>query len=108
MQSCSKTKRLKQLKERDFDILIIDEAHHAVAKTYQKIINELGFNKDKPLVSFMATPTRQDSKKLGNTFEKITYFNSFGTKTFPQEGIISVLILLSTTYLHTPLFSSHF
>jgi superfamily II DNA or RNA helicase len=45
VQSCSRPKRLVKLKEQGFEILLIDEAHHASADSYQKIIEELGFKK---------------------------------------------------------------
>lgn len=67
VQSCSKPKRLKQLKAQGFDILMIDEAHHAVSDSYQKIINTLGFLKgsNKLLIGVTATPQRADKKRAG-------------------------------------------
>ncbi|MDD5651723.1 MAG: DEAD/DEAH box helicase family protein, partial [Candidatus Nanoarchaeia archaeon] len=55
IQTCCISKEL--LKEQ-FDILIIDEAHHSAAKTYKKLIDELGFgdNSSKLLIGFTATP----------------------------------------------------
>lgn len=43
-QTCCRSSCLKQLKEKDFDILMIDETHHAPANTYQRIVKELGFS----------------------------------------------------------------
>ena len=75
VQTCVSPKRLVQLKKENFEILMIDEAHHSTAKTYQKIINELGFSGDnkKLLVGLTATPMRSDKKNLGDLFDKIVY-----------------------------------
>lgn len=43
------------------DMVIIDEAHHQMANTYQKIID---FFKDSKIVSLTATPFRSDGKKI--------------------------------------------
>ncbi len=95
VQSCCRSKRLKQLREKDFDILMIDEAHHAAASTYQKIINALGFQskdiqKNKLLIGFTATPKRSDKKELGNTFDKITFSKSI--EELIKEGYLSPVI----------------
>lgn len=81
VQSCSRQKKLDLLKESGFDILMIDEAHHATADSYQKIINELGFRQDKAklLIGVTATPNRTDKQCLSKTFKKITYSRSIST-----------------------------
>lgn len=78
--TCSRPKRLEQLKEQNFEILIIDEAHHAAADTYQRIIEELGFkNQGKLLIGVTATPERNDDKGLLDVFEKIVFSRSIST-----------------------------
>lgn len=74
-QTCCRPNSLRQLKEKGFDILMIDETHHAPAETYQKIIQELGFaaGTKKLLVGVTATPMRSDKKELGDFFDKIVY-----------------------------------
>ena len=81
VQSCCKPKRLAHLKDSEFNIFLIDEAHHATAESYQKIIKELGFHSDKTklLLGVTATPNRSDKDSLGETFEKITYSRSIAT-----------------------------
>ena len=66
-QTCSRPRCLKQLKKKGFDILMIDETHHAPASTYQRIIKELGFGDKtkKLLIGVTATPMRSDKKQLG-------------------------------------------
>lgn len=79
--TCCRPKRLAQLKEQGFEMLIVDEAHHAVADTYRRIIDELGFkdNKDKLLIGVTATPERNDKKGLLDIFEKIVFSRSIST-----------------------------
>lgn len=81
VQSCSRPKRLERLKEQGFELMMIDEAHHSSADSYQNVINDLGFGIDskKLLVGVTATPQRADSQTLGSTFEKITFSRSIGT-----------------------------
>lgn len=74
-QTCCIPKNLTQLKEKGFDILMIDETHHASAETYQRIIRELDFvsGTKKLLIGVTATPMRSDKKEIGNFFDKIVY-----------------------------------
>jgi len=89
VQSCSK--RLEQLKEKDFSVLLIDEAHHAESPSYQKIIKELGFGDDKKLlVGVTATPQRADKKSLTNTFETVAYARTIGS--LIKEGFLSAVV----------------
>jgi DNA repair protein RadD len=53
---------------RDPDLLIIDEAHHAVAGSYDKIIRRFS---DAKIVGVTATPQRLDGRGLGTHFSKL-------------------------------------
>lgn len=66
----SLTHRLDKFKSDEFDMIIIDEAHHAAATSYKKIIN---YFKPRLLLGFTATPNRGDSVRLDDVFEKIIY-----------------------------------
>jgi superfamily II DNA or RNA helicase len=48
------------------DLVIVDEAHHARAKTYRKIIDSYP---DAVILGLTATPCRADGKGLGNIFD---------------------------------------
>jgi superfamily II DNA or RNA helicase len=57
-----------------FDLVVIDEAHHAPADSYLRILNALtlaqpGYR----LLGLTATPVRSDRLHLGNVFETICY-----------------------------------
>lgn len=81
VQTCSRPKRLDKLRDQGFDVMMIDEAHHAAADSYQDIINACGFGSgtNKLLVGVTATPVRSDKQHLGDTFDKITFSRSIGT-----------------------------
>ena len=66
----SLVRRLDRFSPDDFDMIITDEAHHAVAPSYQKIYEY--FN---PRVhfGFTATPNRGDKQGLGKVFQDIVF-----------------------------------
>lgn len=66
----SLTHRLEKFKSDEFDMIIIDEAHHATATSYKKIIN---YFKPRLLLGFTATPNRGDNVRLDDVFEKIIF-----------------------------------
>ncbi len=63
-------RRLHRFNDDDFDIIIIDEAHHASAKSYQKIIDHF---KPRLLLGVTATANRADGQGLDHIFEKIIF-----------------------------------
>lgn len=66
----SLTHRLHKFKSDDFDLIIIDEAHHAAAKSYKKILEY--FN-PRLILGFTATPNRGDKVRLDDVFQKIIF-----------------------------------
>lgn len=67
--TASKCRRLHQFEARGFGALIIDEAHHAVAKTYLKVI-DWAREKHVKVVGITATPDRGDEAALGRVFDE--------------------------------------
>ncbi len=57
----SSKKWIKMLAPDFFDMILIDEAHHNVAPTWQEVLNKFP---DAKKVSFTATPLRADGKKV--------------------------------------------
>lgn len=57
-------------KEKDFDYIIIDEAHHATADTYQKV---LAYFKPKFLLGLTATPERADDTNILEIFKNTAH-----------------------------------
>jgi len=52
-----------------FSLLVIDEAHHALAKSYMELLNYFNC----PVLGVTATPDRGDKKNLGKIFEAVAY-----------------------------------
>jgi superfamily II DNA or RNA helicase len=74
-QSLHKSRLAQVIKYGAFDVVVIDEAHHAVAdNTYGEILNHVRrVNKNVKLVGFTATPKRADKKALKTIFDDIVY-----------------------------------
>jgi len=74
---------LELLRAEDYQLLIIDEAHHAAAPTYQKLIKQLGFkpgeassktsDHKKLMVGFTATTKRGDKIGLKHIFQDVVF-----------------------------------
>ncbi|RZI45116.1 DEAD/DEAH box helicase [Candidatus Finniella inopinata] len=55
------------------DLVVIDEAHHAIAKSYLTIVNHLkAKNPDVKILGMTATPNRGDRKGLKSLFKSVT------------------------------------
>src|SRR6058998_1631695 len=68
--------RLSELRPDDFSIIVVDEAHHAVAPSYRRIFDHFGLftpGISRYLVGFTATPRRGDHQGLGEVFEEVCY-----------------------------------
>lgn len=72
-------RRLDKFDPYDFDMIITDEAHHAVAKSYQKIYD---YFKPRVHIGFTATPDRADKSDLSKIYSDIIYYKDikFGIK----------------------------
>ena len=73
VQTISRDSRLETFKDIVFDYMIIDEAHHADAKSYMKTVTAKSKkNKNLKLLGVTATPTRTGKKKgLHKVFTKL-------------------------------------
>lgn len=70
VQTLSRQSRLVRFPSGHFLTLIIDEAHHAPAETYQRILKHAQPEK---LLGVTATPDRGDLRSLGNYFDDIAF-----------------------------------
>ena len=61
---------LEDFKDDDFDYLIVDEAHHAAADTYQKV---LSYFKPSFTLGLTATPERTDDKSILDIFKNTAH-----------------------------------
>lgn len=84
VQSLMREKRLSQFPQDYFSKIIIDEAHHSISDSYQKILKHF-YGAD--VLGVTATPDRGDMKNLGQVFDSLAY-----EYTLPQairEGYLS-------------------
>ncbi|MBE5973711.1 MAG: DEAD/DEAH box helicase [Paenibacillaceae bacterium] len=70
VQSLTREKRLKQFPVDYFDTIIIDEAHHCLSDSYQKILD---YFKEANILGVTATPDRGDMRNLGECFDSLAY-----------------------------------
>jgi len=70
VQSLMRETRLSRFSADYFNTIIIDEAHHALADSYQRVLNY--FDRAKVL-GVTATPDRGDMRNLGQYFESLAY-----------------------------------
>lgn len=70
VQTLMNERRLKKFKSDYFDVIIIDEAHHCIADSYQKVLQHFG---QSDVLGVTATPDRADLKNLGSYFESLAY-----------------------------------
>ena len=70
VQSMMRTTRLSRFPEDYFDTIIIDEAHHCISDSYQRVLDHFPVAK---VLGVTATPDRGDMKNLGQVFESLAY-----------------------------------
>lgn len=70
VQTMSRQSRLKKFSKDYFTTIVVDEAHHAVADGYKKVLEY--FDQAKVL-GVTATPSRGDKKNLDELFQKVVY-----------------------------------
>lgn len=70
VQTLMREKRLNQFPDNYFDTIIVDEAHHCISDSYQKVLQYFN-NAD--VLGVTATPDRGDMRNLGSYFESLAY-----------------------------------
>ena len=80
--------RERNLRDRPkFDMVVVDESHHAAADTYLKVINAVKEdNPDAEIVGFTATPNRGDGKGLRSVFNNCSH--QIEITTLIREGFL--------------------
>ncbi len=63
--------RMSRFHPRDFGLVIADEAHHAVADSWSKVLNYYGDNPECKILGVTATPDRADGEMLGQMFQSV-------------------------------------
>ena len=85
VQTLSRHNNLEQMPR--VDLIVVDEAHHTVADTYQRIINAAKkANEGVQVVGFTATPNRGDKKGLRDVFTNCSH--QIEIATLIREGFL--------------------
>lgn len=70
VQSLMRESRLARFPQDYFSTIIIDEAHHAVSDSYQRVLQYFDGAR---VLGVTATPDRGDMRELGNVFDSLAY-----------------------------------
>ena len=70
VQTLMREKRLNQFPEDYFNTIIVDEAHHCISDSYQRVLKHFP---DANVLGVTATPDRGDMRNLGQYFESLAY-----------------------------------
>lgn len=70
VQTLMRDKRLNKFANDYFDTIIIDEAHHCLSDSYQKVLEHFS---EANVLGVTATPDRGDMRNLGSYFESLAY-----------------------------------
>ncbi len=70
VQTLMRPQRLERFDKDHFDTIIIDEAHHCLSDSYQRVLSHFS---QAHVLGVTATPDRGDMRNLGNYFESLAY-----------------------------------
>ena len=85
VQTLSRENNLERMPK--VDLIVVDEAHHTIADTYQRIIKAAKkANEGVQIVGFTATPNRGDKKGLRDVFNNCSHQIEIGT--LIREGFL--------------------
>lgn len=70
VQTMMREKRLERFPEDWFDAIVIDEAHHCLADSYQRVLEHFP---QASVLGVTATPDRSDMRNLGQYFDSLAY-----------------------------------
>ena len=90
VQTMMREKRLGQFPDDYFDTIIIDEAHHCISDSYQRVLRHFPEAK---VLGVTATPDRGDMRDMGEYFESIAY--EYTLPNAIKEGYLSPIRALT-------------
>lgn len=74
VQTMCGDKRLEKFRAFPFDLIMVDECHHATAASYRKVIDYFReLNPGLKVLGVTATPRRADNAALGTIFDSVAY-----------------------------------
>jgi len=90
VQTLMREKRLKQFDPDHFGCIIVDEAHHCISDSYQRVLN---YFDQANVLGVTATPDRGDMRNLGSYFESLAY--EYTLPKAIKEGFLSPIKALT-------------
>lgn len=90
VQSLMRENRLSKFDEDYFDAIIVDEAHHVLSDSYQRVLDHFDNAK---VLGVTATPDRGDMRNLGAVFESLAY--EYTLQRAIKEGYLSPIKALT-------------
>lgn len=90
VQTMMREKRLEKFDRSFFDTIIIDEAHHCISDSYQRVLK---YFEDANVLGVTATPDRGDMRNLGSYFESLAY--EYTLPKAIKEGFLSPIKALT-------------
>lgn len=81
------TPRIMAYPQNYFKTIVIDEAHHAAAPSYRRIVDYFNFDY---ILGVTATPQRSDSVRLIDIFQEIVYYKTI--KDLIEDGWLARLV----------------
>lgn len=83
VQSLAQPKRLESFPPDYFQTIIVDEAHHTISETYQRVLSHFS---DACVLGVTATPDRGDLRSLSEFYESIAY--TYSMKDAIRQGYL--------------------
>ena len=90
VQTMMREKRLGQFSDDYFDTIIIDEAHHCISDSYQRVLKHFP---EAEVLGVTATSDRGDMRDMGEYFESIAY--EYTLQKAIKEGYLSPIRALT-------------
>ena len=90
VQTLMREKRLDQFNPGYFDSIIVDEAHHCLSDSYQRVLEHFS---EAQVLGVTATPDRGDMRNLGQYFESLAY--EYSLPRAIREGYLSTIKALT-------------
>ncbi len=89
VQTLMREKRLNRWPRDHSNLVVVDEAHHALADSYQRVLAH--FDGHAKVLGVTATPDRGDKKSLGAYFEDVAY--EVGLPTLIADGYLCRIVV---------------
>jgi len=67
------SRRMHRFDPHEFGLLVVDEAHHAVSRSYREVLEYYRRNPDLKVLGVTATPDRKDEAALGHVFDSCAF-----------------------------------